>query len=154
VIAANHPFAQRALNARDENGLEGCATCGRPRSAHPGSEIEATVRPEHGRERPPLGYPPSRKAGELDPEWVMAGVDVPAGKRLYASRDLKGSAFELAVDEHMNGEGWHLSTVMQKMLVITKPTYGECLAELMLIWQNWQNEGRELPAGPAERRAL
>ena len=92
-------------------------------------------------------HPPPRKAGELDPEWVMVGVDVPAGKRLYASKDLKGSAFELAVDEHFNGDGWHLTSTMQKMLVITKSTYGECLAELMRIWANWENEGRELPAG-------
>jgi hypothetical protein len=92
-------------------------------------------------------YPSSRKAGELDPEWVMCGVDVPAGKRLYASKDLKGSAFAVAVDEHWNGDGWHLTTTMCRMLVITKPTYGECMAELMRIWQNWENEGRELPAG-------
>lgn len=96
----------------------------------------------------------TRRAGELDPEWVMVGVDVPAGKRLYASRDLKGSAFQVAVDAHMNGEGWNLTTIMQKMLVITKPTYAECLAELMRIWQNWENEGRELPAATAGRRAL
>jgi hypothetical protein len=90
--------------------------------------------------------PAVRKAGELDPEWVMVGVDVPAGKRLYASRELKGTAFELAVDQHLNGEGWHLETVMRNMLVITKPTYAECLAELMTIWRNWDNEGKELPA--------
>jgi len=87
-----------------------------------------------------------RPAGELDPEWVMAGVDVPAGKRLYASRDLKGSAFAVAVDEFLNGDGWHLTTTMQRMLVITKPTYAECLAELMTIWRNWDNADRELPA--------
>jgi hypothetical protein len=84
----------------------------------------------------------------------MCGVDVPAGKRLYASKDLKGSAFQLAIDQHGNGDGWHLTTTMCHMLVITKPTYAECLAELMRIWQNWENEGRELPAGPAGRRAL
>jgi hypothetical protein len=100
------------------------------------------------------GYPSPRKPGELDPEWVMAGVDVPAGKRLYASKDLKGSAFEVAMDEHFNGDGWHLTTTMQKMLVITKPTYAECLAELMVIWRNWENEGRELPSFRPERRAL
>lgn len=100
--------------------------------------------------------PASRRAGALDPEWVMVGVDVPAGKRLYASKDLKGSAFELAMDEHFNGDGWHLTTTMQRMLVITKLTYAECLAELMRIWQNWENEGRELPAGQGggERRAI
>lgn len=90
---------------------------------------------------------PSRAAGALSPEWAMVGVDVPAGKRLYASRDLKGTAFELAVDAHMNGDGWHFDTVMQRMLIITKPTYAECLSELMTIWRNWENDGRELPAG-------
>jgi len=90
-----------------------------------------------------------RPAGELDPEWVMAGVDVPAGKRLYASRDLKGSAFAVAVDEQWNGDGWYLTTTMCRMLVITRPTYAECLAELMMIWQNWDNEGKQLPAARA-----
>jgi hypothetical protein len=101
------------------------------------------------------GYSATRKAGELDPEWVMAGVDVPAGKRLYASRDLKGSAFAVAAQEHSyTADGWHLTTTMQRMLVITKPTYGECLAELMRIWQNWDNEGRELPAATGNGRAI
>jgi hypothetical protein len=91
-----------------------------------------------------------RPAGELDPEWVMAGVDVPAGKRLYASRDLKGSAFAVAQAEHSySADGWYLTTTMQRMLVITKPTYAECLAELMTIWKNWDNAGRELPAARA-----
>ena len=97
-----------------------------------------------------------RNAGELSPEWVMVGVDVPAGKRLYASRDLKDSAFAVAVNEHSwDADGWHLTTTMQKMLVITRPTYAECLAELMTIWRNWDSEGRGLPAAPAgNRRAL
>ncbi len=99
-------------------------------------------------------HPSPRKAGELDPEWVMVGVDVPAGKRLYASKDLKGSAFQVAMDTYGNGDGWHLTSTMQHMLVITKPTYGECLAELMRIWANWENEGRELPAGSTGGRAL
>ena len=85
----------------------------------------------------------------------MVGVDVPAGKRLYASKDLKGSAFA-------GGDGRALATVTagtspppcSHMLVITRPTYGECLAELQRIWQNWENEGRELPAGQTGRRAL
>ena len=93
------------------------------------------------------GCPSARKAGELDPEWVMCGVDVPAGKRLYASKDLKGSAFRVAMDQFGNGDGWHLTSTMCHMLVITKPSYGECLAELQRIWLNWENEGRELPAG-------
>lgn len=97
----------------------------------------------------------TRRAGELDPEWVMAGVDVPAGKRLYASRDLKDSAFQVAMTEHSyTADGWHLITTMQRMLVITKPTYSECLAELMTIWQNWDNDGRQLPAANGSRKAL
>jgi hypothetical protein len=104
---------------------------------------------EHG-----PGYSTARKAGELDPEWVMVGVDVPAGKRLYASKDLKGSAFQVAMDTYGNGDGWHLTSTMCHMLVITKPSYGECLAELQRIWLNWASEGRELPAGQAARRAL
>ena len=110
------------------------------------------VQREHRRDG--HGYPLARKAGELDPEWVMVGVDVPAGKRLYASKDLKGSAFAVAMDQYGNGDGWHLTTTMCHMLVITKPTYGECLAELIRIWRNWENEGRELPAGHTGRRAL
>lgn len=97
---------------------------------------------------------PARPVGELDPEWVMCGVDVPAGKRLYASKDLKGSAFAVAMDAYGNGDGWHLTSTMCLMLVVTKPTYGECMAEVLRIWQNWEDEGRELPAGPAARRAL
>lgn len=103
-----------------------------------------------GRQRGGQGHGSARNAGELDPEWAMVGVDVPAGKRLYASRHLKGTAFAVAVDAHLNGEGWHLATVMQRMLVITKPTYAECLAELARIWANWENEGRELAAAKAD----
>ncbi len=35
MIAATHPFQKRSLNALDENGNEGCASCGRPRDVHP-----------------------------------------------------------------------------------------------------------------------
>jgi hypothetical protein len=109
----------------------------------------------HPRAARGYGYSASRKAGELDPEWVMVGVDVPAGKRLYASRDLKGSAFAVAAAEHSyTADGWHLTTTMQRMLVITKPTYAECLAELMTIWRNWDNAGRELPAARSNGKAL
>jgi hypothetical protein len=85
----------------------------------------------------------------------MVGVDVPDGKRLYASRSLKGTAFQVAIDEHMmSAEGWNLTTIMRNMLVITRRTYAECLAELMTIWQNWDNAGRELPAAGNGRKSL
>lgn len=35
MIIASHQFQRRTLNVRDENGNEGCASCGRPRDAHP-----------------------------------------------------------------------------------------------------------------------
>lgn len=35
MIMASHSFNRRSLNVLDENGNEGCATCGRPRSVHP-----------------------------------------------------------------------------------------------------------------------
>ena len=38
---ANHSFAKRSLNVRDENGNEGCAICGRPRGAHPPDNQES-----------------------------------------------------------------------------------------------------------------
>jgi hypothetical protein len=98
-----------------------------------------------------------RPAGELDPEFIMAGVDVPAGKRLYASKDLKGSKFQVAIDSHTHdADGWFLTSIMQRMLVVTRPTYGEAMAEVIRIWKNWQDEddhqlteGRhDLPALP------
>jgi hypothetical protein len=54
----------------------------------------------------------------------------------------------------MNGDGWDLTTRMQRMLVITKPTYAECLAELMTIWRNWETVNRALEDAKQERRAL
>ena len=40
---ANHAFAKRSLNVRDENGNEGCAICGRPRGAHPPDNQEGNT---------------------------------------------------------------------------------------------------------------
>lgn len=38
MIMANHPFSRRSLNVRDENGLERCSVCSRPRGVHPPAE--------------------------------------------------------------------------------------------------------------------
>ncbi len=111
--------------------------------------------PERFQRERSRGYSTARKAGELDPEWVMVGVDVPAGKRLYASKNLKGSRFQVAMDEHsLSADGWYLTSTLQHMLIITKPTYGECMAEALRIWKNWENEGRALPVGQVGGRAL
>lgn len=45
MLGADHPFAVRGLNARDENGNEGCAVCGRVRGAHPQAVPEVTPEP-------------------------------------------------------------------------------------------------------------
>jgi len=42
-MMANHPFARRQLNARDEWGREGCAICSRPRGAHREPERDAEI---------------------------------------------------------------------------------------------------------------
>lgn len=84
---------------------------------------------------------PLDTAGKV--EWLMAGMDrSPAGKRLYASRDLSETDFRLAVDQHQNGQGWRVSSVLSHMLIIDRPTYGECLAEMARIWANWDAGGR------------
>jgi hypothetical protein len=45
-MLANHPFNQRSLNVRDENGMEGCATCGRPRGHHPDQQPSSRAVPD------------------------------------------------------------------------------------------------------------
>lgn len=42
MIGASHPFQRRSLNALDENGNEGCAFCGRPRSVHPDDKADGS----------------------------------------------------------------------------------------------------------------
>lgn len=46
MIYANHPFAVRGFNPRDENGNHGCAVCGRARAFHRDEEPEPTRRGE------------------------------------------------------------------------------------------------------------
>lgn len=65
MITANHPFAVRSLNVWDENGLEGCATCGRARSVHPASAPVA----------PPAGTAPDdTRVPRLCPSCLHDGV--------------------------------------------------------------------------------
>lgn len=107
-------------------------------------EIEPTgrfqVTPPPLRQQRREDGPKRRPAGELDPEWIMVGVDVPAGKRLYASKDLKGSRFQVAMSQSGDADGWYLTSTMQHMLIITKPTYGECMADALRIWKNWEDD--------------
>jgi len=67
MIGANHPFQVRSLNALDENGNEGCASCGRTRDAHPAA----------AQSRPNATY---ELAGDAAPRQASAGQagDVPS----------------------------------------------------------------------------
>jgi len=49
MIWANHPFAVRSLNVRDEWGRETCAACGRPRSVHREPQPQPVVIPDRTR---------------------------------------------------------------------------------------------------------
>jgi hypothetical protein len=89
----------------------------------------------------------------FSPEWVMFGVDVPAGKRLYASREL--SQAEISVWDSGQSlaaaDGWHVDANMRNVLVITRDTYAEALAELMVIWANHDRAAAEDGNGSARR---
>lgn len=103
------------------------------RTALPAARGGTTMIPVHG-----TGHR-SASASADGVEWMMVGRDVPAGKRLYASRNLTGTDFRLAVDQHMDGQGWLVSSVLANMLIIDRPTYGECLAAMARIWANWDS---------------
>lgn len=76
----------------------------------------------------------STRPGQLEaPEWVIVGCKVDAGARLYASRDLPDAEFGM---DQIKGLPEHvLTTVMRDMLVVTRPTYPEALAELQRLWE-------------------
>lgn len=112
---------------------------------------------------PPM--PPARtsRPGQLDnPEAIILFARVPAGIRLYASRDLPdidgGTSFSVIMDENALTTAdahWKLGAVMDDMLIITKPTLPEALAELQRIWaarDRAAGEGR--PSLPAGRKAI
>lgn len=64
MIMADHPFSQRGLNPRDENGNEGCSTCGRSRAFHPryGDPIAKVLRPLPPDQRPVVVTQAQRRA--------------------------------------------------------------------------------------------
>lgn len=96
-----------------------------------------------GRQRTRPHPPAPRQPGELPPpEWVMVGVPVDAGVRLYASREIPHAQFAVEVQErHGTADGWHLDAQLRQMLVITRPSYPECLEQLTRIWANQDAAG-------------
>lgn len=82
------------------------------------------------------------------PKFLMVGMEVPAGVRLYASRHmpsgLKFGQVEAGFETH-----WHVEGALSNMLIITKPTWNEALAELFRIWSNQDANERGLPGQAA-----
>lgn len=75
------------------------------------------------------------------PEFVLVGIPrgPGMGKRLMASRDLTVTAF--AMTEYSDPPPrWKLGAILERLLVIDKPTYGEALAHMATIWANWDKD--------------
>jgi hypothetical protein len=80
------------------------------------------------------------RPGQLaEPEWIMIGASVDAGKRIYASRDLPDAFFGIT-EVNWSPEN-KITAVLKMMLVVTEPSYPECLARIQEIWSNWDANG-------------
>jgi hypothetical protein len=92
---------------------------------------EEEERRDRNRSRIPRGR--TNRPGHLDaPDFVIIGAKVDAGVRIYASRDLKDAEF--GIDEIQHQPEHVVTSVLRRMLVITRPTYPECMAELQRLW--------------------
>jgi uncharacterized coiled-coil protein SlyX len=82
------------------------------------------------------------------PEFVLAGTDrgPGRGKRIQVSRDIEVTAF--AMTEMGDGEPrFKIGAIMARLLVIDKPTYGECLQYLATIWANQDRDAQASLSG-------
>lgn len=87
--------------------------------------------------------------GSFTPEWVMVGRRIDGGRyRLQASRELPGAEFGLK--EANWASEWTLNAVMKQMITVDGESYGDCLAQLMIIWRDLGQ--REVAA--TERKTL
>jgi len=91
-------------------------------------------------------------AATARPDFIMFAAKVPAGVRLYATRQVPaGVEFGLSTPDQGASHFWHIEADLEHLLVITKPTYQECMAELFRIWASQDAAAAaELPA-PARR---
>jgi uncharacterized coiled-coil protein SlyX len=87
------------------------------------------------------------------PEFVLVGIPrgPGLGKRLMACRDPVVTAFAMT---EMNDPPprWKLGAILERLLVIDKPTYGEALNHMATIWGNWDRDEKTAiaSASPAE----
>lgn len=89
------------------------------------------------------------------PEFVLVGIPRGAGlgKRLQASRDITVTAFAMTeIDDPP--PRWKIGAIMERLLVIDKPTYGEALAHLATIWSNWDRDERPVIRDRQRRAAI
>ena|ERR1035441_3706395 len=98
---------------------------------------------------------PSVPEGALTgkPEFVLTGQDRGngMGKRLMASKEL-GQTSMAMTDISDPPPRWKLEAVISDMLIIDKPTYGEALEHMTMIWRNREREAaaKAIPAANGE----
>jgi hypothetical protein len=81
-------------------------------------------------------------ATSITPQFVLAGFGRgQAGVRLIASRNLDGTNLSMT-DQSDPPPRWALHAKLGKALIIDKPTYGEALDHMSVIWRNWEQEGK------------
>lgn len=105
--------------------------------------------------------PAVRRPSTGKPVFCMVGIDADRGMcRLYASRDLKDLNWGMR-DRPDYTTAWHVDASMQHVLVIDKPTWGECFAKAFEIWDNEDRNANEVEAarqsqlnGGGKRKAL
>lgn len=102
--------------------------------------------------RPTLGPAPGRLLSP--PEFVLTGTDRGngLGKRVYASRDLPAATFSIP-DGWRDAPSWQLTALLDNMLTVDAPEYGEAMARVMTIWANRDAEKRGIENAEAANRS-
>lgn len=77
----------------------------------------------------------------VQPTGIMVIAEVDGGVRLYASREIPRAHFGMELVDFRTE--WKIGSVMKQMLIITRPTLGECLAELGRIWGNHDRDAAQ-----------
>jgi hypothetical protein len=77
------------------------------------------------------------------PDWVLVGIPRPgAGVRVWASRELSGTAFDMTpMDEPP--PRWQIKATMAQALTVDEADYAVAMAKISTIWQNWDRTARE-----------
>lgn len=82
------------------------------------------------------------------PEFIFIGIPRPDGsKRLWASKDLAGTAFTMT-DDMAGGAKWKIGAIMANSLTTDGDSYGECIEKVLTIWANWLSTAQRLAPPP------